>query len=67
MSVRHLVLDLNGRATAEIACLNERVPFDQTQHTLLAALATCPACLAVQAARVVVLDAQAEGTRSWPT
>lgn len=55
---RHLVLELHDGATvATIACSTEPVPYDHAQHTLLAALTTCPACRTVQAARVVLIDA----------
>lgn len=63
-NVRHLVLELHEPATTvTIACLVDPVPLDQTEHTLLAMFTTCPACRAVQAARVVVLDARGEGAR----
>lgn len=55
---RHLVLDMDYQTElATIACQTEPVPFDRTQHTLLAAFAGCPDCRVVQAARVVLLNA----------
>lgn len=56
MTDRHLVLDWDHQAnTATIACQTEPVLFDRAQHTLVSALAGCPACKAVQAARVVLI------------
>ncbi|MFG2046047.1 hypothetical protein ACGFIW_01285 [Micromonospora sp. NPDC048935] len=55
---RHLVLDMDFQTNlAVIACQTEPVPFDRTQHTLISAFAGCPACRAVQAARVVLIYA----------
>lgn len=59
--VRHLVLEMfDIFPHAVIACTPGKVLFDREQHTILTALATCPACLAVQAARVVLIDAESE-------
>lgn len=56
---RHLVLEMFDIAPyAVIACAEGRAKFDPQQHTIFAAMATCPACLAVQAARVIFIDAE---------
>ncbi|MEU7170239.1 hypothetical protein ABZ949_01955 [Micromonospora tulbaghiae] len=58
MTGRHLVLEADWQAgTATIACQTSPVVFDRARHTLLAAFADCPDCRAVQAARVVLIDA----------
>jgi len=57
---RCLVLESNYRSPVplvNLACGQSGVPFDRNRHTFLATLAACPACLAVQAARVVVIEA----------
>ncbi len=62
MRDRHLVLDADWQAgTATIACQPEPAMFDRAQHTLLAALTTCPACKAVQAARKVLIYTDLNG------
>ena len=59
MLVRHLVLEMFDIAPyAVIACTPGNVLFDPRHHAILAAATTCPACQAVQAARVVVIDAE---------
>lgn len=58
---RHLVLEMrhDGEVWAVVpACATEPEPHDRVRHTFLAALTTCPACQAVQAARVVLLDVE---------
>lgn len=61
VALRHLVLDLDvDGGTATVACSGGLQLFAARRHTLLAALTTCPGCLAVQAARVVLIDAEGE-------
>lgn len=56
-AARHLAADLqtvDRRLVVELACSGAREWFVQERHTVLAGLATCPACRAVHAALVVV-------------
>ncbi len=64
--VRCLVLQSDPEAAARrevhvlLACSSGYRPYDRAEHTYAARTTTCPECLAVQAARCAVLDAEAE-------
>lgn len=56
--VRHLILEASDRfEQVTLACTSEPQPYRREAHAVLAAAVTCPACRAVQAARVIVIDA----------
>ena len=61
LPLRHLVLEMDYSGgqpgIAMLACSTDPESFDRSRHTLVAWLATCPDCKAVQAARVAVIDA----------